>query len=147
MHLMGLMSLQAGQYDHAVQWLSRAIRQTPSTNYLSTLGIALKQMGRLDDALLSFQHVLKLDPRHFEAAYQRGVLLHRLERFEEALVQLNLCDEMRPDHAPTLQTRARVLRALKRYEECLASLMCPPSRSAFPSRRKPIRPSTCTVRS
>src|SRR5690348_16839338 len=47
LHLMGLLSLQTQQYDHAVEWLSRAILGDPRrTDYLSTLGIALKQMGR-----------------------------------------------------------------------------------------------------
>src|SRR6516165_1025947 len=46
MHLMGLLSLQAGQLDHAVEWISRAIRQDPRPLYLTTLGTALLQQGR-----------------------------------------------------------------------------------------------------
>src|ERR1700675_1547857 len=37
LHLMGLLSLHAKQYDHAVEWISRAIRQQPKTEYLTSL--------------------------------------------------------------------------------------------------------------
>ncbi|WP_363331193.1 tetratricopeptide repeat protein [Bradyrhizobium sp.] len=154
LHLMGLLALHTRQYDHAVAWLARAIRQNPKTEYFSSLGLALKHQGRLEEALkvfdkavqlkpddaelwkhlggvpsaldrrtealLSYQHVLKLNPRHWEAAYQSAVLLHESKRFEEALVHFNLCAELQPDHAPTLLMRGRSLRGLKRYEECLA---------------------------
>src|SRR5215471_20555935 len=62
LHLMGLLSLQTQQYDHAVEWLSRAILQDPRTDYLSTLGIALKQTGRLDDAFHVFDKAVQLEP-------------------------------------------------------------------------------------
>lgn len=50
LHLMGLLCVRSGQYDHAVEWFGRAIRQNPKPEYLSNLGIALKQGGRLDEA-------------------------------------------------------------------------------------------------
>lgn len=110
LHLMGLLALDASQYDHAIAWLSRAIRRDPKPAYLASLGSALQRQGRLedalkaydkavqirpddanlwrdlgnvlfdlkrpDDALLSFQHVLTLDPEHWDAAYRCGYLLN-----------------------------------------------------------------------
>ena len=110
LHLMGLVCLDAKQYDHAVEWIARAIRQDPKPEYLTSLGTALQQQGRLEealkafdkavqlkpdvaelwknlgnvlldlkrpaDALLSFQHALKLTPRHWHAAHQSAVLLY-----------------------------------------------------------------------
>jgi tetratricopeptide (TPR) repeat protein len=154
LHLMGLLSLRRQHYDHAVEWLSRAIRQEPRPQYLASLGLALKLAGRLDDALAvidkavqlrpddaalwhqlggvlmalhrnsdalqTYQHVLKLDPRHWEAAYLSGVLLHESKRFEEALDHLNRSNEWQPDNASVLSARGRTLRALKRSKESLA---------------------------
>jgi tetratricopeptide (TPR) repeat protein len=40
LHLMGLLSLQAAQYDHAVEWIFRAIRLDPKVDYLASLGTA-----------------------------------------------------------------------------------------------------------
>ena len=51
LHLMGLLSLQAKQYDLAVEWIARAIRQDPKPEYLASLGTALQQQGRHEEAL------------------------------------------------------------------------------------------------
>src|SRR6201992_4493401 len=37
LHLMGLLSLHAKQYDHAAAWMSRAIEQNSTAEYLATL--------------------------------------------------------------------------------------------------------------
>jgi tetratricopeptide (TPR) repeat protein len=154
LHLMGLLSLHARQYDHAMEWIARAIRQDPRPEYLASLGTTLQQQGkheealrafdkavqlkpddaelwrglsnvlldlqRYDHALLSLQHVLKLDPRRQDAAYKSGVLLHQFGRFEQALAHFNQCDQLLPNHAPTLQGRVRALFCLRRYQEALA---------------------------
>src|ERR1700691_2683592 len=49
LHLTGLLSLQAKQYDHAVEWISRAIRQNPSPVYLWSLGTTLRHQGRPEE--------------------------------------------------------------------------------------------------
>jgi tetratricopeptide (TPR) repeat protein len=157
LHLMGLLSVQAGQQDAAIEWIGRAIQQNPKTEYLANLGVVLKKAERLDDAfkvfekaielkaddpqlwchlagalvalgrraeaLLGYQHALKLDPHHWESAYQGAVLLEQSERFEEALVHFDLCNQLRPDHVQALQGRARALHGLKRFEECLTDVM------------------------
>src|ERR1700744_1031087 len=51
LHLMGLLSFQAQHYDHAVEWMSLAIRQNPRTEYLAKLANALLQCRRAEDAL------------------------------------------------------------------------------------------------
>src|ERR1700722_14837107 len=38
LHLMGLLSLHAQQYDHALEWIPRAIQQDPKPEYLASLG-------------------------------------------------------------------------------------------------------------
>src|ERR1700759_2403447 len=43
LQLLGLIALQAQQYDHAVEWFSRAIRIDPRPEYLSALGFTLKR--------------------------------------------------------------------------------------------------------
>ena len=46
LHLIGLLSLHSKQYDHALEWISRAIRQQPKADYLAGLGTALLNLGR-----------------------------------------------------------------------------------------------------
>jgi len=154
LHLMGLLSQQVKRYDHAHQWISRAIRQDPKPVYFLSLGIAFLSQGdhnealkafdkalelglddpslwlshgqtlvkleRPGDALISFQHALKLSPQYWEAANQCGILLHQLGRTEESLSYINICNQLRPNHLPTLQQRAALLHGLKRFEDALA---------------------------
>jgi tetratricopeptide (TPR) repeat protein len=160
LHLMGLLSLHAKQYDAAIEWVGRADRADPKADYLASLGTALEQQGlheealkafdkavqirpddaglwtrlanvlvllqRPDHAILSFEHALKLNPRHWYAAYNYAILLLQSERFEEALIKLealinlNLCDELQSNRAATLNARAVALRNLNRFEEALS---------------------------
>ena len=96
LHLMGLLALRAQQYDHAVAWLSRAIRQNPRSDYLSTLGITLKQMGRLDDALSVFDKAVQLKPDDAELWKHFGGVLAALGRPAEALLSLSARPATRP---------------------------------------------------
>ena len=120
MHLMGLLSLHAKQYDHATEWLTRAIRLDPNPEYLVSLGTALQQQGRHDDALKVFDKSLQLDPHHQDALSKSGALLNQLGRHEEALALLDRSDVSAPSHAPTRQARAWALYHLKRWDESLA---------------------------
>ena len=96
LHLMGLVLLDAGQHDHAVQWIARAVKQTIKAEYLFSLGQALRQQGRRDEALLAFRHALNLEPAHWDAAQQSGALLRESGRLQEALDVLKPCLEARP---------------------------------------------------
>ena len=78
--------------------------------------------NRWDQALLSFQEVLKLNPHDRDAAYNSGSMLLQLGRLEEALSRLNLSDQLQPNHAPTLQKRALALHELGRSEEALVDI-------------------------
>lgn len=51
LHLMGLISLHAKQYEHALEWIARAIGQDPKPKYLASLATTLQQQRRHDEAL------------------------------------------------------------------------------------------------
>jgi tetratricopeptide (TPR) repeat protein len=131
LHLMGILCHRMQQYDHALEWISRAIRQDPRPLYLSSLGSTLQSQGRREealaafdkavqlkpddadswvnlgnilvelerpiDAVLSFQHALKLNPRHWDAANKSGFVFYGLKDFEAALTQFDLCDRLQPN--------------------------------------------------
>ena len=156
LHLMGLLSLHARQFDDAVGWITRAIRQQPQPDYLVSLGITLLNQGRKDDAfkayekavqlrpgdaslwknlgdilielqrlpeaLLTFQHILTLDPRHWYAAFRAGHVLDELERSEEALAYLHQAQTLAPSQPMIAEARGVALRKLKRFDESLAAL-------------------------
>ena len=116
---MGLLLLQTQQYDHAVEWLSRAILQDPRTDYLSTLGIALKQMGRLDDALRVFDKAVQLKPDDAELWKQFGGVLVAVDRAADAFVAFQRALQLNPSHWEAAYQSGILLHQLQRFDEAL----------------------------
>ncbi len=54
LHLAGLLALESGQPDAALEWISRAIQKAPAAEYLPALGTALQRLGRHQEALQVF---------------------------------------------------------------------------------------------
>jgi tetratricopeptide (TPR) repeat protein len=58
LHLMGLLSLLAKQHAIAVEWFAEAIRRNPDVaDYFFNLAHALKEQGRVDEAIKCFRSV------------------------------------------------------------------------------------------
>ena len=86
LHLMGLLSLQSEQFDHAVEWMARAIRQDPKPQYLSSLGTALQGQGRHEEALKAFDKAVQLQPEEAGLWAGMGHILVDLQRLDEAVL-------------------------------------------------------------
>ena len=122
LHLMGLLSLQSGQHDHAVEWLSRAIRKDPRTEYLSTLGITLKQAGRIGEALKVFDKAVALKPDDAELWKHLGGVLLALDRSAEALLSYQHALHLDPDNFDAAYQSGLILHQMERFEGALAQL-------------------------
>jgi tetratricopeptide (TPR) repeat protein len=119
-HLLGLLALQSKQYDLAVEWLARAIRQNPLPVYLSSLGTALKQQGRLQEALKTFDKAVQLKPDDAELWINLGHVLTDLDRPGEAVLGFQHGLKLNPRHWAAANTSAHLLFRLERFEEALA---------------------------
>ena len=119
MHLMGLLSLQSGQFDHAVEWISRALKQDPRAEYLYSLGTALRQQGRLDDALLAFDKAVQFKPDKPELWIGLGRVLGDLKRPADALLSFQHALKLNPRHWDAAQETGAALCVLERAEEAL----------------------------
>ncbi len=112
-----------GRLDDAFRALNRAVEiDVDSPVAWKALAQMLADLNRLHEAALSFQHVLKLDRRDPDAAYQAGFLFMQCGKAQDALALLDRADLLRPDHGPTLQMRALAIGSLGRLEEALALL-------------------------
>jgi tetratricopeptide (TPR) repeat protein len=81
----------------------------------------LHELKRFEEALASYDRLLKLQPDYAEAFLNRGDTLHELKRFEEALASYDRALKLRPDYAEALANRGNTLHELKQFEEALAS--------------------------
>src|SRR5262249_30558393 len=76
---MGLLSLETGHWDLAVEWIANAIRQSPQARYLSSLGTALQRQGRREEALKAFGKAVQLTPDDAVLWTSLGIVLDELQ--------------------------------------------------------------------
>jgi tetratricopeptide (TPR) repeat protein len=85
-------------------------------------GIALQQLRRVAEALVSYDRALALQPAYADAQLNRGTALLALRRPGDALTAFDRLLVLRPDAADAHNSRGIALQEMKRYDEALASL-------------------------
>ena len=77
LHLLGVLALQVGRHDIAVDLIGRAIGIDATVAlYHTNLGNALRALGRLEPAITCYRRAIVLRPRYSEACNNLGVALH-----------------------------------------------------------------------
>jgi hypothetical protein len=84
-------------------------------------GEALRDLGRWEDAAVSYSRAVAEAPRYVEAHCNRGNALQQLERWDEALICYDEAIDISPDLAMLHSNRGVVLKELGRFEESLTS--------------------------
>jgi predicted O-linked N-acetylglucosamine transferase (SPINDLY family) len=82
----------------------------------------LATLGRHGEALADFDKLLRLEPQHIEALYNRGRSLQGLKRNVEALDAFDRLLRSEPKHAEALVARGIALLELDRDEEAIGAL-------------------------
>jgi tetratricopeptide (TPR) repeat protein/ADP-heptose:LPS heptosyltransferase len=118
LHLMGLLCIHTRQFDHAVEWLSRAIRREPKPLYLTTLGTALLQQGRGAEAIKVFEKAIELKPDNAELWRNLGLALAELRRNHEAILSFQHAFKLEP-FWDTANKAAILLHQAARFEDAL----------------------------
>ncbi len=115
-------SYQAGHFDEA-EAHCRAILRAHANHFdaLHLLAVVRAGLGRLQEALASYDKALRIKPDNAEALNNRGVTLQDLSRFEDALASYDKALAIKPDYAEALYNRGNALQDLKRVEDALAS--------------------------
>ena len=119
LHLMGLLSARSQHYDHAVEWITRAIRQSPKPEYLTSLGTTLQQQGRLEEALQVLDKAVQLGPDDAKGWISLGRILEDLNRPDDALLSFQQALRLNPSDWETAIRCAILLQRLERSEEAL----------------------------
>jgi tetratricopeptide (TPR) repeat protein len=114
MHLMGLITLHANRHDLAIEWISRAIKQEPKPEYLTSLGNTLLKQGRGEEALKTFDKAVQLRPDSAELWKNLGDALQKLERPDEALLTYQHALKLDPHNAEAADKSASLLSGLSR---------------------------------
>jgi tetratricopeptide (TPR) repeat protein len=120
LHLMGLICFQAQQFDQAIAWIERAIRQNPKVDYLSNFGSALKQAGHLNEALQVFDKTIQLKPDDASLWCRLAAVLVVLGRNDEALLSYQQALKLDPHHWEAAYHCGELLHGSQRFEEALS---------------------------
>lgn len=119
LHLQGLLSLVAQQHDHAVEWIARAILQKPKPEYLSSLGTALLQQGRLEEAFKAIDKAVQLKPDDTGLWMKLGNVLIDLQRPADALLSFQHVLGLDPRRWEAAYRSGLLLHELGRSDEAL----------------------------
>ncbi len=122
LHLMGLIAFDAGQYDHALAWISRAIVQAPEPDFLASLGATLSRQGRHEEALKAFDKAVQLEPDNAARWKQLGDALMELKRYDHALLSFQHVLKLDPRNPNAAYKSGVLLHEAGRHEEAVACL-------------------------
>jgi protein O-GlcNAc transferase len=120
--LLGAIAAQTRRAQEASDVLARAVSARPrDATAHNNYGIALKNLGRFDAALISYRRALELDPKLADAYYNQGNVQKELKRFADALVSYECALKIKPDYVEVHINRGIALQALERADAALAS--------------------------
>lgn len=122
LHLLGTICSQHAQPDVGASLLKRAVAVNPNVAVAHcALGSALCELGRQDEALVSFGKAIGLQPGLVQAHHNLGLALVALGRREEALRSFDAAIALRPDYVNAHVARGSALRALDRPKDAMAA--------------------------
>src|SRR5262249_16251041 len=88
---------------------------------INNRGIILYELGRLDEALASYDEAIALKPDYAEAFCNRGVILYDCNHLEKALASYDKAIALNSDFAEAFANRGVTFKELMRFDEALAS--------------------------
>jgi tetratricopeptide (TPR) repeat protein len=121
LHLLGVLALQVGRYDLAVDLIKQAIviDATPAL-YHCNLGNALKATHQLEQAAASYRRAIALKPDDYQAYNNLGATLHVQCHLAEAEACLRKAIALHPDGPDAHNNLGNVLIDQGRVDEAIA---------------------------
>jgi tetratricopeptide (TPR) repeat protein len=126
LHLSGVIAAQVKDLPKALKLLNRAISAEPRNAALHAAlrnrGLVLKQMDRLDDALLNFNLSIARKPDFTEAYADRILVLRHLGRWQAVVADYDRLLAIHGAHPRSYHGRAEALLELKQSDAALQSI-------------------------
>lgn len=106
-YLLGL--LRSGFIEDALAGLEAMYGMMDDADIDYNYGVALSELGRVEESLVPLRRCLSLDPDYTNATIALGVSLSKLGRYDEAEAALRLAASSQPDNALIKQNLAATL--------------------------------------
>ena len=121
LHYQGLVALSRGDASKAEVLLRQARNLEPDNPaILNDLGIALAQLGRVDESIENLRRALSLSPQFYQAYCNLGKLLIDTSCYHEAEDALSSALSLQPDYPETLNNFANLRRCQARIIDAIS---------------------------
>ncbi len=121
LHLLGVVSHQAGRSDLAVELIRLAIKQSGQPVFYLNLGTALKERRRPDEAVAAYRDAIRIKPDFAEAQFALGNVLIGQRRLDEAGAAYREAIRIKPDFAEAHFNLGHVLTEQLLFDEAAAA--------------------------
>jgi predicted O-linked N-acetylglucosamine transferase (SPINDLY family) len=122
LHLLGVLAVQVGRADAAIELIGRAIAINPTiAEYHANLGESYRRAGRYEAAIASFHRAIALKPGLADAHNNLGNALRDTGRPAEAIAAFHRAIDFRPEFAQAHSNLGNALRDLDRRDEAIAA--------------------------
>ena len=119
-HIEAASLYQMGSLNDAEKAIREAVFLEPTKeNYLNTYGVILRKNNRTEQAVRSYELVMRIAPNFADVYYNCGNALNELDRKSEAIQRFKTCLEINPKHASAYHNCANSLRDLKEIDDAL----------------------------
>ena len=112
---------ESGDFARALQAAEELVEIIGNTWAWAMHGGVLGILGRTDEALVSLNKALEMDPDNAHAWYGKGLALGQGGRYSEALASLDKAVELDPVNEPAWFFRGLSLQELERYDDARLS--------------------------
>jgi len=124
-HLLGVLAYQRGQHEEAIRLISKAIEAVPANSpgqyaYYCNLGNALKDQGRLDNAVEAYSKALDIETDNPETLNNLGTVLRQQGRLDDAVERYRKAIGVKPDYADALYNLGNALKEKGNFDEAVA---------------------------
>lgn len=122
LHLLGIIAAQMQDPAQAERLIARALEVNPTSQVAyANHGNTLLELGRPDEALISYEKAIAIAPNYAEAFNNRGLALQRLGNLHEALASFDKAIALQPQYAEAINNRGTALRLLGHLEDAVRS--------------------------
>jgi predicted O-linked N-acetylglucosamine transferase (SPINDLY family) len=122
LNLLGVIALQAGNLDVALELVQRAAALRPDAAVCrNNLGQVLLRLGRDDEAIRCYEAAIELDPRYAEAHNNLGLVRHRQDRLTDAEARYRQAIDLDPAYAEPHTNLGNLLKDRGEIDAAIAS--------------------------
>ena len=122
MHLLGLVAAQSGNYQLAVNWISKALIISPQNEkYHNNLGTSFFDWGQYIKAIESYDNAIELNTDYADAYFNKGLSLIQLKDWGPAAQSLQQALRHQPDFFEAYCLLGNTLQELNRFDEAISN--------------------------